>query len=188
MRNMFAVLSIVMAVSLAAMVPVNAAPATPGGQSGPPPKEIGVSPSADRGPNEDIGPEQGLRRRHKGSVKSMLKTLGLTDEQKNEIKSLYTGFSDRVRKTGTDLMALKGERKTMLMTGKVDQQKLAQIDDQIVQLRSDLLREKLKLRRDRLAALTPEQIEKLAQWKATHAKSKGPHGGWRHGGHFVGRP
>jgi len=57
----------------------------------------------------------------------------------------------------------------MLLSGKIDQQKLAQIDDQVVKLANDLLREKLKLRRDRLAALTPEQIERIADWRAEKA-------------------
>ena len=77
----------------------------------------------------------------------------------------------------------------MLISGKIDQQKLAQIDDQIVKLQSDLLKEKLKLRRERLAILTPEQIEKLGQWKAwkaTHEKTKGMRGGMRHGRYSCG--
>ena len=80
-----------------------------------------------------------------------------TDEQKRGTRSLYVGFSDRTRKARTELMALKDEKKTMLLFGKIDQQKLAQIDDQFVQVKADLLKEKLKFKRERLASLTPQQ-------------------------------
>jgi periplasmic protein CpxP/Spy len=103
---------------------------------------------------------------HGRSLEAMMKKLGVTDEQKKQIRALYVGFRDRTRKTRMDLKSLKDEKKTMLLSGKIDQQKLAQIDDQIVKLVPDLVREKLKLRRDRLALLTPEQIERVADWEA----------------------
>ncbi len=189
MRNMFAVLSMTMAVSLGAIICAYAAQDTPGAQTGQPSRELGVAPTGGQDDVGDLGPEQGFRRHHRMSIQSMLKKLGVTDQQKSEIKSLYTGYSDRTRKLRTDLTSLKDERKAMLISGKIDQQKLAQIDDQIVKLQSDLLKEKLKLRRERLAILTPEQIEKLGQWKAwkaTHEKTKGMRGGMRHGRYSCG--
>ena len=117
------------------------------------------------GPSEELaGP---MRRGH--SLEAMLKKLGITDEQKKQIRDLYVGFRDRTRKTRMDLMSLKDEKKTMLLSGKIDQQKFAQTDDQIVKLAGDLMREKLKLRRDRLALLTPEQIGRVADWQAERA-------------------
>lgn len=114
------------------------------------------------GPSEEFaGPMH-----HRHSLKAMMKKLGITDEQKKQIRALYVGFKDRTRKTRMDLMSLKDEKKTMFLSGKIDQQKLAQIDDQIVKLVSDLVREKLKMRRDRLALLTPEQIDRVADWQA----------------------
>jgi Spy/CpxP family protein refolding chaperone len=83
-----------------------------------------------------------------------------------------------------ELKSLKDEKKTMLLSGKIDQQKLAQIDDQIVKLVPDLVKEKLKLRRDRLAQLTPEQIGRVADWmaeKAFRSKWRRMHGGGMHG-------
>jgi periplasmic protein CpxP/Spy len=114
-----------------------------------------------------------------GRHASFVDKLGLTDDQKSKIRALYVGFHDRTRKAKADLMMLKDEKKTMILSGKVDQQKLAQIDDQIVKVKTELLKEKLKLRRDRLAALTAEQIEKLAQVmaeKAFHERSRHGHG------------
>lgn len=117
------------------------------------------------GPTEEFaGPMH-----HGRSLETMMKKLGITDEQKKQIRALYVGFRDRTRKTRMDLMSLKDEKKTMLLSGKIDQQKLAQIDDQIVKLVSDLMREKLKLRRDRLGLLTPEQIGRVADWQAERA-------------------
>jgi protein CpxP len=103
---------------------------------------------------------------HRHSLEAMLKRLGVTDQQKKQIRALYVGFRDRTRKTRMDLWSLKDQKKTMLLSGKIDQQKLAQIDDQIVKLVTDLAREKLKLARDRLALLTPEQIGRVADWQA----------------------
>jgi len=124
------------------------------------------------------------RYHHGPSLEAMMKRLGITDEQKTKIRALYVGFLDRTRKTRMDLKSLKDEKKTMFLSGKVDQQKLAQIDDQVVKLVSDLLKEKLKLRRDRLALLTPEQIGRIADWKAEKAfrsKWRRMHGGGMHG-------
>ncbi len=109
------------------------------------------------------------RRHHGATLEDMMKKLGITDDQKLKIRALYVGFLDRTRKTRMDLKSLKDEKKTMLLSGKIDQQKLAQMDDQVVKLVGDLFKEKLKLRRDRLAALTPEQIGRIADWQAEKA-------------------
>ena len=112
-----------------------------------------------------------------------MEKLGITDEQKTKIRALYVGFEDRTRKTRMELKSLKDEKKTMLLSGKIDQQKLAQIDDQVVKLVPDLVKEKLKLRRDRFALLTPEQIGRIADWQAERAfrsKWRRMHGGGMH--------
>jgi Spy/CpxP family protein refolding chaperone len=105
-------------------------------------------------------------RHSRHSLEAMMKKLGITDEQKKQIRNLYVEFRDRTRKTRMELKSLRDEKKTMLLSGKIDQQKLAQIDDKVVTLVSDLLKERLKLRRDRLALMTPEQIDRIADWQA----------------------
>jgi protein CpxP len=118
----------------------------------------------------------------------MIKKLGITDDQKKQIRALYVGFQDRTRKARTDLMSSMDEKKTMVLSGKIDQAKLAQIDEQIVKLRGDVMRERLKMKRDRLGLLTPEQIGRIADWKAEKAFRSGHerrHGGMMHG---AGRP
>ncbi len=120
---------------------------------------------------------------HGPSLKAIMEKLGITDEQKLKIRAVYVGFEDRTRKTRMELKSLKDEKKTMFLSGKIDQQKLAQIDDQVVKLVSDLLKEKLKLRRDRLALLTPKQIGQIADWqaeKAFRSKWRRMHGGGMH--------
>jgi len=121
------------------------------------------------GSSSDQSGEFTGRRHHGPSLEAMMKKLGITDEQKTKIRALYVGFQDRTRKTRMDLKSFKDEKKTMLLSGKIDQQKLAQADDQVVKLVSDLLKEKLKLRRDRLALMTPEQIGRIADWQAEKA-------------------
>ncbi len=93
----------------------------------------------------------------------------MTGEQKKQIRNLYVGFLDRTRKTRMDLRSFKDEKRTMLLSGKIDQQKSAQMDDQVVKLVSDVLKERLKLRRDRLALMSPERIGYIADWQDEEA-------------------
>jgi len=126
------------------------------------------TPMATGGMSQPAGPSEEYTGsfHHPHSLKAIMEKLGITDEQKKQFRSLYVGFSDRTRKDRTELMGLKDEKKTMLLSGKIDQNKLAQIDDQLVKIKTDLLKEKLKFRRDRLALLTPQQIDKVADWMA----------------------
>jgi Spy/CpxP family protein refolding chaperone len=130
-----------------------------------------ASPVMQSGMSQPSDPSEGLAGRwhHKPSLQAIMKKLGITDDQKKQFRALQVGFRDRTRKTRMELMSLRDEKTTMLLSGKIDQQKLAQIDDQIVKLRSDVMKEALKLRRDRLALLTPEQIERIADWQAEKA-------------------
>jgi Spy/CpxP family protein refolding chaperone len=114
------------------------------------------------------------------------KKLGLSDEQRKQMRSIYTGFLDRTRKARTSLMALKDEQRAMMISGNVDQKKLAQLDEQKVKLVSEVMTERLKMRRDRLAILTPEQIGRLADMIAhkgfRHKMGMGMGMGHRYGG------
>ncbi len=132
----------------------------PSSSSGPPVMQGGASQPAE--PSEAFAG----RWHHRISLEAIMKKLGITDEQKKQMRSLSVGFLDRTRKTRMDLKSLKDEKRTMLLSGKIDQQKLAQIDDQVVKLVGDLVKEKLKLRRDRLALMTPEQLGRIADWQA----------------------
>ncbi len=91
--------------------------------------------------------------------------LRLSGEQKREMQLLYTGFQDSTRDTRRNLASRLKEKKDMLRSGKIDEKELAQLDDQIVKLRSDMFRDRLKLVRDRLGLLTPDQTHRLARLK-----------------------
>lgn len=62
-------------------------------------------------------------------------------------------------------VSLLNEKKNVLRSGKIDETKLADLDEQIVKLRSDIFADRLKLVRDRLALLTPDQTRRLAQFR-----------------------
>ena len=154
------VLSMVTLLGMCAIVSISAAQSSPVNMSSSP-AILGAAGQPSAPPEELVG-----HRHHGLSLEAILKNLGITDVQKSQIRDLYVGFQNRTRKTRMELDSLKDEKNTMLLSGKVDQQKLAQIDDKIVNLVSDVMRERLKLRRDRLAFLTPEQIGRVADWQA----------------------
>jgi Spy/CpxP family protein refolding chaperone len=172
------VVSLVALMSMGVMVAASNAQTTPSAS----PASPAVTATGPQ-PSEPSGEFMG-RGHHGHFMEAMMKKLGITDDQKKQIRGLYVGFKDRTRKARADLMSLKDEKKTMLLSGKIDQQKLAQIDEQVVKLKSDVMREKLKLRRDRLALLKPEQIDRIADWQAEKAfrhKWKKMHAGRMHG-------
>jgi Spy/CpxP family protein refolding chaperone len=178
-RNALLVAPMVVCLVVAVFAATSSAKDEPGVSSGP-----AVAQGAASTPSVTSGEFAG-RWHHGPSLKAIMQKLGITDEQKTKLRALYVGFLDRTRKTRMDLRSLRDEKKTMVLSGKIDQQKLAQIDDQVVKLVSDLLKEKLKLRRDRLALMTPEQIGRIADWRAEKAfraklrHREGMHGhGW----------
>lgn len=93
------------------------------------------------------------------------KRLGLSDQQMKDMKILFTSFEDRTKSPRSDLKSVVDKKREMLTSGKLDQQKLAEMDDQIAKLRSDLFRERQKLVRDRLSLLNSSQLQKLGHLK-----------------------
>ncbi len=174
------VLSMVALLGMCAIVAISTAQSSPVMSSSSPAIQGAAGQPSDP-PKEFAG-----RCHHRHSLEAIQKKLGITDEQKTKIRALYVGFKNQTRKARMELRSLKDEKKTMLLSGKIDQQKLTQMDDQTVKLVSDLLKEKLKLRRDRLALMTPEQIERIADWQAEKAfrsrMMKRMHWGRTHGG------
>lgn len=134
-------------------VGVYAAQDGPGGPGGP-----NMNPASFDRP----GPFPGHMMRGKHGLGAMLKKLGVTDDQKKQIRGLIVAAKERTRKSRTEMMSAIDEKKTMLMSGKIDQAKLSQIDDKIVKLAGELMRERLKTRREILSLLTPEQVERAA--------------------------
>ena len=173
-----------LALSVAAVLALGLGPLSYGAQDGP--AGPAGPPMMQSGSGDNPATPSFARPGHHGpGLEAIQKKLGITDDQKKQIRGLQVAFRDRTRKARTDLASLRDEKKTMMLSGKIDQQKLAQMDDQIVKLRGDLMREKLKLRRDRLALLTPEQIGRLADLQAERGFRARMHKG--HWGRMHGR-
>lgn len=158
----------------------------PRGPAGPPPSDQSV-----QGPRGDMqeAPWWG-RFHHRDRAEQWAQKLGLTDDQKKKMRLLSVGFQDRTRQARMSLISLKDEKRTMLMSGKVDLQKIAQMDEQKVKLVSEVMTERLKMRRDRIALLTPEQVDKLGELvakKGSHSRFKKMHRGGGMGDFSGGR-
>lgn len=110
-------------------------------------------------PFDPSAPGQWRKHRHKADMKEV---LGLNDQQLKDMRGQLGQFKDRTRKLRTGLHALKDEKRTMMISGKIDQDRMAKIDDEMVKLKSEMLRERLKLQRDRLSLLNPDQVDRLA--------------------------
>jgi Spy/CpxP family protein refolding chaperone len=113
---------------------------------------------------------------------ALVKDLGLTQEQQDKLRALRVDFRDRTRKTRMAIASLADEKQTMLMSGKVDVDKLTRIDEELVKSKTDLMRDRLKTNRERLKVLTPEQVQKIADLKGKR------HGGFHRGEGFRGGP
>jgi Spy/CpxP family protein refolding chaperone len=65
-------------------------------------------------------------------------------------------------------------KEAMLISGKIDQAKLAKLDEETTKLASEVMGEDLKMKREQLALLTPEQIDHLADFSSTKASRPWP--------------
>jgi hypothetical protein len=94
----------------------------------------------------------------------LIKKLKLTDDQLKEMRLGYVDFQSKTRKARTSLMGLHDEKRTMLISGKIDQAKLAKLDEDITKLMAEVMSEDLKMKREQLSKLTPEQVNLLADF------------------------
>lgn len=102
--------------------------------------------------------------------------LGLTKEQKKKMRALVAGFLDLTRSARTTKMALKDEKRAMIISGKIDLKRLAAIDGEIVKSKSQVMKERLKMKREKLALLTDDQRDRLGEIMALKASHKRHHG------------
>jgi len=100
---------------------------------------------------------------HELSPEALQEKLGLSERQVTDLRTQLANFHEQTRKIHTDLRPLMEEKRNMMASGKVNQERLIKIDEEIVKLRSDLLRERLKMERSRLAILSPDQVTRLAE-------------------------
>ncbi len=116
------------------------------------------------------------------------RALGLNEEQIQKMQALNVEFSNKTRNARMTLMSLEDERATLLAAGKIDQPKLAEIDEKIIKARADIMREQYRIRRDRLAILNEEQLKRVSKFLAGRqhgmmligpgAETRGPLGDW----------
>jgi Spy/CpxP family protein refolding chaperone len=116
---------------------------------------------------------------------AMREKLGLSDDQEKEMRAKWVVFQEKTRQNRTALISLMDEKRTMIVSGKLDKAKLEKMDEEIVKLRTELLREKLKMKRDRLSILTPEQVAKLGEMGFHRGKGFGGCGGRGPGHRFM---
>ncbi len=108
--------------------------------------------------------------------------LGLTKDQKKQMRALAAEFLDSTRSVRTAKMTLKDEKRTMIISGKIDPKRLAAIDEELVKTKAQIMTARLKMKRGRLELLTEDQRDTLGDLLARKALKKGHRG--RHGGRF----
>jgi Spy/CpxP family protein refolding chaperone len=106
----------------------------------------------------------------------LMGALKLTDDQQKQMRLTYVGFLDSTRKARKGLMGLDDEKAAMLISGKIDLAKLAKLDEETAKLASEVMGEDLKMKREQLALLTPEQIDHLADFSSKRRPGRGHHG------------
>ena len=103
-----------------------------------------------------------------------MEELKLTGDQLKQIRLTYVDCKDRTRKARTALMGLRDEKKTMLISGKIDHARLTKCDEDIVKLASEVMAEDLKMKREQFSKLTPEQVNLLADFFGKRPMGHGP--------------
>ncbi|HTY26007.1 MAG TPA: hypothetical protein VMC85_22955 [Desulfomonilaceae bacterium] len=145
----------------------------PGPPPGPPPHGgwfFGGPPGPPPGPPPPEGAFLGLL----SAPPDLIEKLKLTDDQVKQTRLAYVDSQDKTRKARTALMGLHDEKKNMLISGKIEQGRLAKLDEDIVKLASEVMAEDLKVKREQLSKLTPEQVNILADFLSTKKMGRGP--------------
>ena len=104
----------------------------------------------------------------------LMEKLKLTDDQLKEMRLAYVDFLDKTRKARTALMGLHDEKKAVLISGKIDQARLAKYDEEITKLASEVMAVDLKTKREQLSRLTQEQANILANFLGKMEMARGP--------------
>lgn len=141
----------------------------PGPHHGPPPPG-GALFGGPPGPPPPGGPPLGLL----GAPPPLLRKLKLTDEQRKQMRLKYVDFQNKTRQARMALMGLNDEKRTMMISGTIDQAKLAKCDEGITKLTAEVMKERLKMEREQLADLTQEQIDRLADFPGKMEKPHHP--------------
>jgi hypothetical protein len=156
-----AVLIVVSSVSVQAF---DERPGPPGMRPAKPPRGDFQGPPGPPGGPGSPGPQFGEDRDSpRLSPKVLQEKLGLSEQQIKDLRAKMEDFGEQIRKFRTNLMPLMEEKRNMMLSGKINQERLIKIDEEILKLRSDMLSQRLKMERDRLLTLTPDQVKRLAE-------------------------
>ena len=115
-----------------------------------------------------------------GMGSMMFRDLNLTDDQKAKLKQIREGFRDRTQSLRQDLMTKRQELRQANQNGTFNEALATQKLQESASLQAKLMGEKIKLRQEMLAVLTPDQKtqldQKRAEFKARWAERAGHKG------------
>ncbi len=92
------------------------------------------------------------------------KELNLTSEQKTKLRELRKESREAKQDTRSAVREIRDQKLQMLLSGKLDKTKLAELDKNLLKFHSQLEEEHLKMQRERLAILTPDQLKRLGEF------------------------
>jgi Spy/CpxP family protein refolding chaperone len=114
---------------------------------------------------DDEGERGGGRGRFRAQLKRFfLHDLGLTQEQRAKLRELRTESRQRMQEARTAVRKIREEKLNMLLSGKVDKDRLAKLDKQFMKYHVRIDEERLRLQRERAAILTPDQAKRLGEF------------------------
>ena len=91
-----------------------------------------------------------------------------------EMRLAFVDCRNKTRKARTGLMGLEDEKRTLIMSGKIDKDALSKLDEQIVKFSTEIMGEELKMNREILSLLTPKQMEILVPFPGRMGPGKRP--------------
>ncbi len=105
-------------------------------------------------------------RHHGGRMRAYLaEQLGLTDAQKSQIKQIHQNHKETIKPLVQELRAKRQDLHKSFNADNYDEALATQKFSEMASLKAKLMGEKLKVRKEMLSVLTPEQKAKFEQLK-----------------------
>ena len=124
----------------------------------------GAQPGFERPGAADRGQGPGRFQRRGRLRHFFMNELGLSDEQKQQLRELRSASRARTREARNAIKNIREQKLSMLKSGKVSQQELLRLDEEYMQRHTPLDLERLRMQRERAALLTPEQAKRLGEF------------------------
>lgn len=134
--------------------------------------------AADTGKDEIQYDRPGKRGRgfHRGFHRFVRSQLGLSEEQSQAMKQIRKEFQESIDADRKAMRQIRKEKLEMLLSGKVDQERLKALDVELAKHKAKITSERLKVKRARLALLTPDQTKLLGKFIKEKVESRRRHG------------